>query len=266
MEERLSEDLRARLDGIPLVIMLDVDGTLAPIAPRPEDATVPIETRRAIGALAVMPDVHIALVSGRSAQDARRIVGLDRLWCIGNHGCELINHGGELTLDPQVEPYRGAVAQAARRLESLAAPIAGVRVEDKGPTLSVHYRHADPAVVPSLRATIESVGTQLGLRMTAGKMVFELRPPVRIDKGTSVLALAKSLGALEENASLMFIGDDETDEDAFRALRSRAPKAVTVRVADDAGMPTAAEATLRDPDEVRMLLEWLVERGELRPG
>jgi trehalose 6-phosphate phosphatase len=88
-------------------------------------------------------------------------------------------------------------------------------------------------------------------------MVFEVRPPVRVDKGTAVFALAQRLGALGEGAALVFVGDDRTDEDAFRVLRHRAAQAVTVRVAEGTAADTVAEFTLPDPPAVRALLDAL---------
>lgn len=255
----VSEPLEARLRGSPLVIMLDVDGTLAPIAPRPDAVVVPAETRRAIATLAARDDMHVVLVSGRAAADARRLVSALHVWVIGNHGFEITGPDGEELVEQQVAHYRPVVAQAARRLAAQVAHVPGVILEDKGWTLSVHYRLADPAVVPRLRAAVEETVAHLGLRLTFGKEVLEVRPPVRVDKGTAVVQLGLKLGGLGDSGSLMFVGDDQTDEDAFRALRARAGHSVTVRVLhDDVAAPTAAEFSAHDPIEVRAFLEWLV--------
>lgn len=254
----LEPGARARLSGSPFIVMLDVDGTLAPIAARPEEAAVPPETQRVVAALAARPGTFVALVSGRAAPDARRMVGVSNVWVVGNHGAECVAPSGDETVDPRVAPFEGAMARVRVRLSALFAPVAGVIVEDKRWTLSVHYRLVDPRLVPRVRATVERVAAQDGLRVHDGKMVFEVRPPVRVDKGTAVVALAGRLGGLEEGASLLFIGDDRTDEDAFRLLRQRVPHAVTVRVADD-DAETAAEFLAADPPAVRRFLESLAE-------
>lgn len=251
-----SPEVEGRVRGRPFVVMLDVDGTLAPIVDRPEAASVPDDTRRAVAALAVREGVHVALVSGRAASDARRLVGVAATWVIGNHGCEVVSPEGESSVDPRVAPYRPAMARVAGRLRAQIASVPGVVLEDKTWTLSVHYRLADPAVVPRLRAAIENVIEAPGLLLAEGKMVFEVRPPVTVHKGTAVLALAERLGGLAEGASLLFAGDDRTDEDAFRSLRAREPDAVTIRVADTE-VETAAEFVLPDPDAVRELLQRL---------
>lgn len=254
----LSSGTEERLAGVPLVVMLDVDGTLAPIASRPEEATVPPETRRLVAALAARDGVHVALVSGRAAVVARRMVSVANVWAIGNHGFEITGPDGEELVDPQVAPYRPVMAQAARKLTAQVAHVPGVIFEDKTWTHSIHYRLAEQTVVPRLRAAIEDTAKQLGLKVTEGKLVLEVRPPLRVDKGTAVLTLAHRLDGLRATSSLIFIGDDRTDEDAFRALRARAPHAVTVRVTHGDDTPTAAEFNVGDTPDVRELLEWLL--------
>jgi trehalose-phosphatase len=253
----LLPELGDRVLGSPRIIMLDVDGTLAPIVPRPQDAVVPQATRRAVAVLASRPGAHVVIVSGRGATDARRLVSVGNIWVIGNHGFEVMAPQGEIEVVPEAEEFRTPMAQAARKVGTLLTHVAGVTLEDKVWTLSIHYRLADAAVVPRLAVSLEAVAARYGLRLTHGKAVFELRPPVKHDKGTAVLALARRLGGLVPGTSVIFIGDDATDEDAFRTLREHNPEAVTIRVADD-DVPTAAEFRLRDPELVRRFLEWLV--------
>jgi len=253
----LLPELGNRLAGSPLIIMLDIDGTLAPIAPRPQDTVMPQGTRRAVATLASRPGVHVALVSGRGAADARRLVSVGNSWVIGNHGLEVADPQGETEIAPEAEPYRGAIAQASLKIASAVTHVVGVTLEDKTWTLSVHYRLADDAVVPRLKAAIDAIAHQHGLRVTQGKKLFELRPPVDVHKGTAVLALARRLGGLVPGTSVVFAGDDQTDEDAFRILREHGPEPVTVRVGE-ADIPTAAEFRLPDPEAVRRFLEWLV--------
>jgi trehalose-phosphatase len=243
----------ARLSGRPLVLLFDVDGTLAPIAAHPSLARVPDATRRIIASLATRPGVIVVLVSGRAAHDARRLVGAERVWTVGNHGAETIAPDGEVSVDPDVSRYAESMARTAQMLEPLLAPISGVMLENKTWTLSVHYRAADERVVPRLRGVVEGVAAQNGLRVTEGKKVLEIRPPVRVDKGTAIARLAERLGALAADSSLLFAGDDVTDEDAFRFLREHHPRAVTIRVGDAAD--TAAEFALRDTEQLRALLE-----------
>ena len=254
-------DVAARLDGRPLLLLLDVDGTLAPIVSRPDEAAVPEPTRRVVAALAARPAVHVALVSGRGAADAARVAGVPGVWVIGNHGFELESPDGEVHRDPRLAGVPDTVAEAARRLAPRIVRWPGVLLEDKHWTLSVHHRLADPAILPELSAAAEDVARATGLRITTGKKVIELRPAIAIDKGSAVLALGERLHALSGHAAALFIGDDATDEDAFRALRARSARTVTVRVTHGDDVETAAELAVRDPEAVREFLEWLLERS-----
>ena len=256
----LAAATRARLEGTPLVIMLDVDGTLAPIVAVFDQATVPPETRRAVAAVAQRPSVHVALVTGRSVEVARHMVGVGNLWVIGNHGFEIQGPTGEDFADPSVERYREVISSAVMRLRPRVHAMQGVIIEDKAITLSVHWRLAKPADVPRLREAVDDVANGLGLRVTEGKRIFEIKPPARIDKGTAVLALAERLTSGRNDAAIVFAGDDVTDEDAIRALRTHYPRAVTIRVIGEENPPTDAEFSLQGTEGMRAFLEELARR------
>ena len=252
----LTSAIEARLRGSPLVLLLDVDGTLAPIAPRPEYASVPRDTRQILADLAATPNVRVVVISGRSADDARRLVDVPGLWIIGNHGIEVAAPGEAPTARDAVAGYADSIAEAAARATRIADTLPGVIVENKRWTLSVHYRLAHPTVVPSLSARIAEIAKELGLALTGGKEVLELRPPVEIDKGTAAILVAEELGALSDGASIFCAGDDRTDEDMFRAFRSRRPDAVTVWVGpESAADRTAAQFHVPDTAAMCELLE-----------
>lgn len=253
----MTPELEARLSGSPLVVMLDVDGTLAPIVARPEDATVAPVTRAVLQKLVATPNVHVVLVSGRAASDAQGIVQVKGVWTIGNHGFEIVSPDGEIETDPDLADQSAAIAQAARELEPIVAAVTGARLENKRWTLSVHYRLAARDAVPPLRSEVERVALGLRLRMTDGKEIVEVRPVAHVHKGTAVIMLGERLHAFEGNASIVFVGDDRTDEDAFRSLRARSPRAVTIRVDESGEDTTAAEIRVRDPAAVHDFLEWL---------
>jgi len=257
-------DLAARVLQSPLLVALDIDGTLAPIAPTPQAAAIPETTRRTLQRLARSRDVHLAFVTGRAALDGRRLVAVADSWTVGNHGIELIDPAGEVRVNAMAEAFAPAIAHAARLLTGPLGGIGGVFVEDKAWTLSVHVRLAARADVPRVEQTLTDVARQLELRVIQGKEIFELRPPVAINKGTALLELAAALGVSDHRGalggSLLYAGDDRTDEDAFRALRARQWNAVTVHVGDGSthGVLTEAEFLLADPPALRELLEWLV--------
>jgi len=178
-------------------VFLDVDGVLAPIVERPEDARVPDETRREIGRLA-RKYALVACVSGRTGGDARRLVGLDELTYVGEHGLEL---------EPTAEPWRGAIHAFA---ETVDWP-----VEDKGLTLSFHYRGvADEEAAEQFLLDVAERARNAGLRPRFGRKVLEVRPPIDASKGTAVRALLEQRGL----SRALYAGDDATDIDAFRAL------------------------------------------------
>jgi trehalose-phosphatase len=258
-----SRTLGSRLSGSPLVVLLDVDGTLAPIAPRPEDAAVPRLTRDAVAALARARDAHVAIVSGRGARDAREIVGVDGVWAIGNHGFETIASDGTLTVDERVAAWSDALGAVRARAAVAVAAAPGARLEDKGATLSVHYRLADPTAVPRLEQAVVDAADAAGLRVTRGRKVIEVRPPLAVDKGTAVLALARRLGATTATASLIFAGDDTTDEDAIAALREWRADAVTIHVEGEEPRETCAEFRVGSPAE---LGKWLAALAAMRAG
>lgn len=259
----VSPALAARLAGPPLLVMLDVDGTLAPIAPTPSAAGVPQRTRDVIETLVSLPDIHVALVSGRAAGDARRMLPVPGLWVLGNHGMERLDPGGHREVSRAVAPYERAVARAAAALRQALAELHGVLVEDKQLTLSVHYRLADRSIVPRVRSAVEHVAAVDGLRLTAGKEVLELRPPVQVNKGTAILELANELGTVRGRGALLYAGDDRTDEDAFELLRAELPRSVTVRVATEplpGGADTRAEFSVPGTEQLRELLEWIAAK------
>src|SRR4051812_9072355 len=129
----ISPDMKARLSGHPLLLLLDIDGTLSPIAPRPEYAIVPGTTQKLLTDLAAMPEVHVAVVTGRAAEDGRRLVCVDSVWVIGNHGIEVAPPGRTASARDDVAEFEERIAKAADRACELAADPSrnGVLVENK---------------------------------------------------------------------------------------------------------------------------------------
>ena len=262
----MTPELARRMNGRPFLLVLDIDGTLSPIAPRPSDATISTDMRRVLDDLARTPGVFVAAISGRSAHDARRLVSLDEVWIIGNHGMEVAPPFTAPSVPDDVARYAEAIATASARAADLARDRPGVIVEDKRWTLSIHYRLAERRDVPGLSIAVAELARALGLRLTFGKEVLELRPPVAIDKGTAALELAATLGALSDGASLLCAGDDQTDEDMFRALRASQQRSITVLVGDDpAARETSAEFYLATPADMQALLVAVLELSADRP-
>jgi trehalose 6-phosphate phosphatase len=256
--ERESE-IAARLAGRPFALFLDFDGTLAPIASRPEAARLPEPTREVLRRLAARAPV--AILSGRARADVAARVGLTGIAYAGSHGFDLSGPDGDpLSLPPAAgagDHLAGLIDRASTDLTRLLAGQAGVRLEPKGTALAVHYRQADPAQLPAIEAAVDTVtAAHPQLRKTAGKKLFELRPKLDWDKGRALLHL---LAMFNPEAVPIYLGDDETDEDAFLAVSNLG---TGILVAPEA-RPTAAQFRLNDPDEVRaflLMLETLLGR------
>ncbi|WP_217914330.1 trehalose-phosphatase [Miltoncostaea marina] len=213
LEEALSP-VRERLDRA--AILCDLDGTLAPIVARPELARLPDGAREALARLRDRA-LLLGFVSGRGLADLERIVGMEDCAYAGNHGMELHRPGAEPELAEGVAEHLEAIAEfvAAWPAERLAP--GDLRMEPKGATLSVHARGArDPEAARLLLAQVASEALDRGLVPTPGREVLEVRPPVAVDKGTAVRALLRGSGA----RAAVYIGDDRTDADAWRALRA----------------------------------------------
>ena len=172
------------------------------------------ECRRALADLARVLHL-VAVVSGRRVEEARRMVGLDQLTYIGNHGLEHWDSGGGFR--SKGEPYAAPMAEALRALQQELRELAGVRLEDKGTVISIHYR-SSPQPAAARQAILQAckrVLPQDGLISAEGKMVIEVRPPLAIDKGAVVRELVREHGL----RGIVYLGDDLTDLDAFRAVR-----------------------------------------------
>jgi trehalose-phosphatase len=250
MTRATPEALLERAGTRPLALFLDYDGTLTPIVERPEDAVLAEATREVLRRVARRHP--LAIVSGRDLEDVRARVALEDAHYAGCHGFEIAG--------PRGSRVHEAAAAAAPQLGAAADMVAhdtrgidGVQLERKRFTLAVHYRRvrheADAHAVHE--AVLRAQARHPALRVTSGKKVFELQPDVDWDKGRAVLWLIETLQL--RDALPVYIGDDATDEDAFRALAGRG---VGIAV-QEAPRDTAAAWRLRDPDEVRALLEGL---------
>lgn len=221
-----------------LAIFSDIDGTISPIAAQPDAAFVIPAAVEALDRLAAA-GVTVVLVTGRAAADARAMVGLDQLAYAGNHGFELLAGDRHVVL-PEVEVAARAIGEAVVEVQKLVteAGLNGILFEDKRYTGSIHYRLAadrDDArarLQPILSAVVED----RGLRLTEGRLVFEIRPSIPMNKGVFV---AGYLG-VDPHAAAVFLGDDLTDVDGFAAVHAALVTGV-VRAALNVGV-TAVES------------------------
>lgn len=245
------EEIARRLAGRPPAVFLDYDGTLSPIAPRPELATLPEPTREALRRLAARGPV--AILSGRGREDVAALVGLTDLTYAGSHGFDIAGPTLRREIGDGI-PER--IDRASARLREELSGIEGVLVEPKRFAVAIHFRLARTEDLPRIEQAVDAVRAEHpDLRKVPGKKIFELRPDLDWDKGHALLWLLETLHLAENGGEVvpLYIGDDVTDEDAFRAIERRG---IGILVAEEPRQ-TAAVYSLRDPEEVRVFLERL---------
>lgn len=237
-----------------LFLGLDFDGTLAPHVDDPSAATPTAENRRVVEALSRRNGVDIAVVSGRALDDVRTRVGIADIGYAGNHGLEL--EGASPLSDP--DATRSMIQSVCERLE---ARLADCEIQDKRITATVHYRTVDRENIESrVRSVVEAVVEDIenasddstGLRWTPGRNIVEIRPAIDWDKGDAVERFVRRC---PEECLPMYVGDDTTDEDVFRAIE---PEGIGVHVGSD---ETAADYRVAGVEEVTTLLGWLADTG-----
>lgn len=250
---------KQRLRQEPLFIFLDYDGTVVPIAETPDKAIISRQTKELLLKLTRLPGCRLAIISGRSLKNIKKIIGLKNIIYAGNHGLEL--EGPKIRFKSFIparlqKKMRGICEELKQKLSG----VKGVLIEDKGLTVSIHYRLADKKdvslVKTILRETVIIERVRGNVEVKSGKKVLEVRPGVRWDKGAVVLwLLARQLFALRgEKALPVYLGDDATDEDAFRAIRT---KGLAIFVGKP--RPSVARYYLKNPKETIRFLRQILE-------
>lgn len=240
-------------------VVSDVDGTLSPIVDNPADAVVLPESKQHL--IAMLPNVALlAFVSGRGAADIHERVGIDGGVYVGNHGMERWE-GGSVQVAPSVAAYRPNLEAVMSAVQPKL--IDGMAIEDKGASASVHYRRtADPQhTAQQMQPVLEAIAAEHDIDVHSGKMVFELRPPVQMNKGTAFRALIEDY-TLD---AAIYLGDDVTDADALRAAQDMRAAgtcfalAMGVQHAGDTPDLVAryADFTASSVEDVSAFLSWL---------
>lgn len=248
-------------DARHVVLLCDYDGTLTPIVQKPEIAELSAEVRTLLSALAGKEQHTVAVISGRSLRDIEDIVGVSGIIYAGNHGLEIEGKGLKFT-HPVALESRDMIRNVYGSLHETMKSIEGVVLEDKGLTLSVHYRLVPPSMVPRIEELISSVlGSQINqsrVRLTRGKKVYEVRPVVQWDKGKAIAFVLDNLEREGYKAPMipLFLGDDRTDEDGFAEVNSRG--GVTIFVGED-NIEYSARFWLKSSSEVEELLRKLLD-------
>lgn len=245
--------IRRRLAGKQAAVFLDYDGTLTPIVEDHTRAHFPQSMRAAVARLARCCPVTI--VSGRDLNRLRELVALDSVILAGSHGFQIAGPEGSATTTEKGTEFLPMLDEAEQQLRRRLADIPGHDVERKRFSIAVHYRRVAKGGLSAVRTVVDDVlDAHPQLRLGHGKKVLELRPDIPWDKGRAVQWILNKQGLDHTGAVPLYVGDDLTDEDAFRVL---AGWGVCIAVRHDENRQTAADYTLRDVSEVRQLLELL---------
>ncbi len=244
------ESIRARIHKAQnLFLFLDYDGTLTPIVSRPELALCPSEVKRYLEKLRDLSGIYLAIISGRSIEDVREKVGVSGIVYVGNHGLEIENPAGR---------HKKILTSARKRelkriihnLQNSLRKIPGILFEDKGPILSVHYRNVPQKFFTQVPQVVEAELQQWRNRwkMASGKKVLEIRPNMNFNKGTAIKEILKTFPS--QQLLPIYLGDDQTDEDAFRVLKGQG---ISVFVGMGK-LSSEADFFLKSSDEVQEFL------------
>jgi trehalose-phosphatase len=256
------EEFKADCTAAPHILLLaDYDGTLTPIVSRPEDAVLPPAVREMLSSLARKKSFSVGVITGRSIDEIKRLVKIKDIYYSGNHGLEI---------DGPALVYRNPAAAAAgtlidklsARLSAELSGIGGVIVQNKGFTLSVHYRLVKPGNENAVAGAVKRITSPLvekgEIRVFSQKKVWEVRPPLDWDKGRAVMLIGSEIGAKLGLSRLLtvYLGDDTTDEDVFKMLHR--PEGWSIYVGEE-NSESAAEYYLKSPEEVAAFLHKLME-------
>jgi len=254
-----SDQLARRLAGRQPAMFLDYDGTLTPIVDRPEDAVISEGMRDAIRGLAER--CPVVIVSGRDRRVVQELMGLDDLIVAGSHGFEIWSPVGGAIEREEGAGFEGLLDEVKERLHTEMDPIKGALVEPKKTSVAVHYRLVAEDERPRVKEIVDAV---LGehpdeLKVTPGKMVYEIQPKLDWDKGKSVLYLLEALDVNRKDVVPIYVGDDITDEDAFETLKGRGIGIFVGRAEDPevSGRTTSADYVLHTTQEVECFLDGL---------
>ncbi|MBS3819053.1 trehalose-phosphatase [bacterium] len=249
------------VNGQTPAVFLDYDGTLTPIVEKPEDAVLSDDMRRVISELAKYCTVGI--ISGRDLQDVRSKVRLEQILFAGSHGFDVHGPQGEKFTLQKGKEFLPELDEAEKKLKQQLASIENSQVERKKFSIAVHFRRVEQKKISQVETAVDRVHSQYkNLKKNKGKKVLELQPNIDWDKGKALLWLMKELGMDLSSTLPFYIGDDVTDEDAFKVLQTRG---ISILVSQKA-QKSYAKYILKNPDEVKEFLENLLSflKGQIQ--
>lgn len=243
------------------VLYLDYDGTLTPIVQHPKDANLSEAMKTLL--MKLSNQCTIAIVSGRGLSDIKSRVGIKGIYYAGSHGFEIEGPGIKMEYEPAL-PFIERLDVLETELKTALEEVKGAYIERKKFTIALHYRNVPEAELPLIdKAAAKSLRKYPELRKTLGKKVYELQPDLAWDKGRATGWLGDTLRVDHKGSKIIYIGDDITDEDAFRAIQEYG---IGILVDGGEARPTAAHYKLEGVDATLRFLETLsasIERGNI---
>jgi trehalose-phosphatase len=235
-----------------VALFLDYDGTLTPIVLRPEMALLSEEMRVTIRKLAEI--IFVAVISGRDLEDVKDLVGIPSISYAGSHGFDISGPEGKHMEFQKGRDFLPKLEKAKHRMSTQIEAVAGARIESKKFSFAVHFREVSPREVPEIEKIVDQVVAEFpDLRKSAGKKVFEIQPNLDWNKGKALLWLLEAFHLNTPDVFPIYIGDDVTDEDAFKVLKD---KGIGIVVGEN-GRHSVAQYRLKHPAEVRHFLQEL---------
>ena len=241
------------------LIFLDYDGTLVPIKKNPELAVLNLKIKKLLRQISKKH--FVAIISGRTLAEIKKLVGIENIIYSGNHGFEIEM---QMTADKKTRFPQIFICPAAKRikpeiqtikkaLQKRIENIKGAWVEDKGLTITIHWRQVNKRYLPELFATIRAViRNNSRVVLTKGKKVWEIRPNVKWNKGKAVRFIMSKVRSPKSKVVPVFIGDDTTDEDAFKTLNN----GITIRVGQS--KKSKAKYYIKNQSEIKKTLSYLI--------
>jgi len=240
-----------------IILFLDYDGTLVPIKKLPVLAVISPEAQKLLKILSEQKKITLIICTGRAYTDINRLLRLKNLIIVSNHGFH-IKGKNKTWIHPQVDTMLPVLRKISVRLRFLEKLFTSILVEDKKYTLTVHYRNVPKDQVTMIKNTVGAIVQQYSsfVKMTHGKKVLEIRPNILWNKGFAVKQALQMIRPAENKYASIYIGDDTTDEDAFKVLRGNA---FTIKVGSN--KKTSAKYFVRNPNEVLQFLKMFLDRN-----
>lgn len=238
-----------------LAVLLDFDGTLAPLCPHPDLSKMPAQTKDVLEKLSKMPEVFIAMISGRNVNNLKEMVGIEGITYAGNHGMEILHSDGTKFVYKIPEDF---IKRAEELFKGIEAKLCrdGAWLERKGSLMTYHYRSTPAELRPALIEETMALIKKAGFRGNMAHCSIEAKPPVQWNKGrAAVHILCKEFGHdWTDRIRVVFAGDDTTDEDAMEVLKGMA---ATFRIAPPTITKSWAERRVPDTLAIQTLLKWI---------